>query len=156
MDIKGCFDINVCRNPSLQNDGDFCYAETGTWDFLTKQECCLPTCEDSDKVTCTWSETGMEYSGMIDMTRTGQKCVNWSRSLHKNDAFGAARQFGGWQYKPYIGYFLCFRITHSMKQLITAGILREMPVVPGVILHMQIAAEITVMYLKVMMGRKLV
>lgn len=80
--------INVCRNPTLQNEGDFCYGKDDEYGgFLSRQKCCVAQCEDDDQVTCTWSINGTEYSGKIDVTSEGIKCVNWSRSLHKNDAF---------------------------------------------------------------------
>ena len=86
-----CFDLQKCRNPSLDNEGDFCiapYKMTGSdIEMISKQKCCIAKCEDGDQVPCTWSKTGREYSGRIDMTLSGNKCVNWSRSLHKSDHF---------------------------------------------------------------------
>ena len=87
-----CFDLNTCRNPNLQNEGDFCFADTvyegeKIEQWVTKQPCCIAKCEDADQVTCKWSASGKEYSGRISMTEHGHKCVNWSRSLHNNELF---------------------------------------------------------------------
>ena len=102
-----CFDVKLCRNPVLHYEGDFCYVknmihegQSSTYNnfVLTRQSCCTAVCEDGDQVKCTWSTSGREYSGRIDMTVSGQKCVNWSRSFHKSDAFGFQYK-GRWIYK---------------------------------------------------------
>ena len=73
-----CFDINTCRNPTLQNMGDFCFAKEYE-NFLVMvpykirmQSCCTSKCEEGDIVPCTWTSTGKEYSSRIAVTREGQ------------------------------------------------------------------------------------
>ena len=125
---------------------------------LTPQSCCTAKCEDDSQVPCTWSSTGKEYSGRIDVTAEGQKCVNWLRSLHKHDTFvvtihgseavnDARKDFYMPDLMEYRYDILSQFPDHSLDE--AAGILQEIPVVHGVILHMLIKAEVTVIYLNV-------
>ena len=63
-----CFDFTKCRNPTMNNLGDFCYAAmtidgTTSERIISRQSCCIGKCEEDDQVTCTWSISGKEYSG---------------------------------------------------------------------------------------------
>ena len=88
---------NYCRNPGLRNDGEGCYIldHFGAPEY---EVCCSPPCEEDDQVTCMWTQSGTEYSGRIDTTCSGMKCVPWSRSFHKfkklNITLGPYHKYG--------------------------------------------------------------